>query len=204
MEASLIHVWQDFSVQGHKDWSFRIKIYLKAHHYRMWEVIENCPIIIYEQVTTTTKELSDITQQQKPKDPSEYSTDDRKVVGLGDFAKWIISSTVKGVYLAKIRNLETAKEMWDALKAISQGLEEMIENKLAMACNKLDDFKMLHEESIEQMINWFVEITLEIASINADKYTLRELNQKWFGLYPWIGMSLQTCIPTELTSTDWL
>lgn len=68
--------------------------------------------------------------------------------------------------------------MWDTLKATSQGSEEMLENKLSIACNKLDNFKMLHKESIEQMKNMYIEITLEINAIKPDKYKQRELNQK--------------------------
>lgn len=105
-------------------------------------------------------------------------SEERKIVGLDNFAKGLISSTVKGVHLAKIRKLNTAKEMWDTLKAISQGTEEMLENKLSMACNKLNDFKMLQGETIEHMKNRFIDITLEITAIKADKYNQCELNQK--------------------------
>lgn len=54
----------------------------------------------------------------------------------------------------------------------------MRENKLSNACNKLDDFKMKHKETIEQMKNHFIEILLEINAIRPDKYTQSELNRK--------------------------
>lgn len=40
MEATLVRVRQDFSIQG-CDWSFKIRKCLQAHHTFMWEVIEN-------------------------------------------------------------------------------------------------------------------------------------------------------------------
>lgn len=149
MEASLVRACEDFSIQGYEDWSFRIKICLQAHHYLMWDVIENGPSpILGKKLEITRTSPGKPTYKQKPKDPHDYTSEERKIVGLNNFAKCLISSMVKGVYLAKIRSLNTAKEIWDTLKAVSQGSEEMLENKLSMACNKLDDFKMLYGKTI--------------------------------------------------------
>lgn len=105
--------------------------------------------ILSKKIKITGTNPGQPTYKQEPKYPRDYTSEDRKISGLDNFAKGLISSTVRGVHFPKIRNLKTAKEMWDTLKTVSQGSEEMMENKLSMACNKLDDFKMLHGETIE-------------------------------------------------------
>lgn len=92
--------------------------------------------------------------------------------------KGLILSTVKGIYLAIIRNLETIIEMWDTLKAFILGSKEMKKNKLYIACNKFDDFKMLPRETIEGMKICFTKIFLEIDAIKLNKYTQHEKNLK--------------------------
>lgn len=93
---------------------------LQAHHFLMWDVIENGPSpIIGERLVIAGTSLGKATLVPQPKDPSEYTSEDRKIAGLDNFTKGVISCTIKGVYLAKIRQLNIAKEMWDTLKAIS-------------------------------------------------------------------------------------
>lgn len=152
---------------------------LQARHIRMWDIIENGPSLIYgEKVQIEGESPGEATFKQVVKSPRKYTAEERLEASLDNYAKALISSTVKGVHLAKIRNLQTAKEMWDTLKSLSIGSEESQENKLSMACNNFNEFKMLPGETVEQMRDRFMKITLEIAAIKKDKFTQRELNLK--------------------------
>lgn len=114
MESSLYCVCEDFSIQGYKDWSFRIKMCLQAHHVLMWDMIEKGSTPIY-----WAFDITDSTYVPKVKDPHKYTTKEKKKASLDSYAKGLISSTVKVVHLVKIRDLDTAKEMWDTLKALN-------------------------------------------------------------------------------------
>lgn len=142
----------------------------------IWEVIEKGPTPIYEAFNTIV--ITDSTYVPKIKDSHKYTTGERKEASLDNYVKGLISSTVKGVHLEKIRVLDTAKEMWDTLKAPSLESEEMMENKFSMVCNKFDEFKMQPGETIDHMKTWFLEITIEISTLKKYKYTQREMNLK--------------------------
>lgn len=53
----------------------------------------------------------------------------------------------------------------------------MRENKLSMACNKFDEFKMFSEESVEAMMIRFTKI-LEVVAIYKNKFKQQEKNLK--------------------------
>lgn len=118
----------------------------------MWDFIENGLTPTY----TDAHEIEGTdpgkaTYVKKPKTPRDYTTKQRREVGLDGYVKCVIFSNVKGIYLAQIRHINSPKEMWDTVKSLSEVSEEIKESKLSIACNKFDDFTMLHSETIEMI-----------------------------------------------------
>ena len=68
--------------------------------------------------------------------------------------------------------------MWDVLKEISLGSDIIQENKLSIACNKFEEFKIKSRETIAQMKNRFTEVLIEIDMIDKNKYSQQEKNLK--------------------------
>lgn len=90
-----------------------ISMCIQAHHILVWDVIENGPTPIYDvnaiEVEGTSPGAAMYTR--KFKNSRDYTTKERKETSLDNVAKGLISSTVKGVHLAKIRHLATIKEI---------------------------------------------------------------------------------------------
>ncbi|XP_057770892.1 uncharacterized protein LOC130990684 [Salvia miltiorrhiza] len=168
-----------FTVENYHIWKFRVRSYLKAQHCKMWEIITDGPIIIW----TIEKKVSlDITKdpydETTVKSKSEFTTEERKLDELDDHAKNIISSTVPDKHIAKLMRCDTAKEMWETLKRVCVGSEEILENKLSIACQKFDSFKMLKNESVDEMEYKFNQLLNKIQSMSKDKYNQRDINLK--------------------------
>lgn len=89
MEATLVRVFEEFSIQGYEDWSYRVHICLQAHPILMWDVVENDPTLIYYAKTIVVEGTSpgDAMYAKKLKNPQDYTIEERKEPDLDKFVK---------------------------------------------------------------------------------------------------------------------
>lgn len=64
-----------------------------------------------------------------PKQKTQWTDEDRRLVSLDKQAKIIISMALPDEVFESIRLCKTAKEMWDALKNIYIGTPDVVHNR---------------------------------------------------------------------------
>ncbi|MDQ9781213.1 hypothetical protein, partial [Serratia marcescens] len=105
----------------------------------MWYVITDGPMEIMKAVPPTTPG-GETTYVKKPR--HEWTTEDKKKNNLDCVAKDIFYRTVGKNLFHKIKNCETAKEIWEMLIMLHGGSETTKENKLMVANQKYEQIKM--------------------------------------------------------------
>ncbi|KAL6552551.1 hypothetical protein OROHE_007915 [Orobanche hederae] len=134
----------------------------------------------------TPEEIAAVKPAKIPKKRTEMSSDDRKPANLDNRARDILYQNLDKATMVKIKNCKNAKEIWDTLAIMCEGTELIKENKLTIATQKFDNFKMKTGETVDQVDARFTEIINEINSLGKTYgnremglKVLRSLNREW-------------------------
>ncbi|KAL6560481.1 hypothetical protein OROGR_004040 [Orobanche gracilis] len=161
-----------FCVGEYDIWKIRMQTHLSSVHDDMWTIIEEGPFIFLKD---NSAEAIAVGEPEKiPKKRSEMSVDERKLVNLDNRAKDVLYQTFDKPNMVKVKNCKNAKEIWDTLALMCEGAELIKENKLSIATQKFDNFKMNAGESIDQVDSRFTEIVNEMNSLGKS-YGNREM-----------------------------
>ncbi|GAB2292592.1 hypothetical protein Dimus_038213 [Dionaea muscipula] len=152
-----------FSLDKFDEWKMRMQAHLAATHEDMIEVIEEGPLTIMKANTDATT-CAEVPMVPKPR--SQWTAEEKKKHNLDNVAKDIILKTLDSNMFLKIKTCTTAKEIWDKLILICQGTEAIKDNKLTVAIQKFESFKMKHGEYIEEMDSRFTAIIDELTMLN--------------------------------------
>ncbi|KAH6784290.1 hypothetical protein C2S52_009249 [Perilla frutescens var. hirtella] len=143
-----------FSVENYDNWSRRMKAHLCSIHENMWEIIKEGPIII---MMDNDAHIVDINQPARiPKSTNLLTNEDR---------------------MKDTKNCATAKEIWDLLADLCRESEAIKGNKLQLAVDKYESFKMQTEESISSLETRFLGIISEMNNLGRS-YPNSEMNSK--------------------------
>ncbi|KAL6526730.1 hypothetical protein OROGR_015820 [Orobanche gracilis] len=151
------------SVDEYHICKIRMQAHLSSVHDDMWTIIEEGPFIFMKD--NSAEAIAAGGPEKIPKIRIEMSVEEKKLVNLDNRAKDILYHTLDKPNLVKIKNCKNSKEIWDTLALMCEGTELIKENKLSVATQKFDNFKMKAGESIDQIIQDFTEIVNEINSL---------------------------------------
>ncbi|KAL6552522.1 hypothetical protein OROHE_007902 [Orobanche hederae] len=161
-----------------------MQAHLSSIHDDMWTIIEEGPFIFLKD--NTPEEIAAVKPAKIPKKRTEMSSDDRKPANLDNRARDILYQNLDKATMVKIKNCKNAKEIWDTLAIMCEGTELIKENKLTIATQKFDNFKMKTGETVDQVDARFTEIINEINSLGKTYgnremglKVLRSLNREW-------------------------
>ncbi|KAL6563479.1 hypothetical protein OROGR_002438 [Orobanche gracilis] len=149
-----------FSVDEYDLWKIRMQAHLSSVHDDMWTIIEEGPFIFMKD--NTAEDIAAGEPEKIPRKRSEMNPDERKLANLDNRARDILYQTMDKATMVKIKNCRNAKEIWDTSAIMCEGTELIKENKLSIATQKFDNFKMKTGESIDQVDTRFTEIVNEI------------------------------------------
>ncbi|XP_031095135.1 uncharacterized protein LOC115999425 [Ipomoea triloba] len=152
-----------------------MQVHLSALRDEMWEVISNGPVEILN--ANTAFVLSPDAPQYIQKRKPEWTSNDRIRNNLNNIAKDILFKAVDDTIFPKIRKCKTAKEIWEALIKIGEGDEQEKDNKLTIVMKKFEDFKILSNESIADMVARMIKILGEI-NVLGKTITQKEISLK--------------------------
>ncbi|KAL6553645.1 hypothetical protein OROGR_007487 [Orobanche gracilis] len=164
-----------FSVGEYDIWKIRMQAYLSSVYDDMWMIIEEGPFIFLKDNSAEAIAVGE--PGRIPKKRSEMSVDERKFVNLDNRAKDVMYQTLDKPNMVKVKNCKNAKEIWDTLALMCEDTELIKKNKLSIATQKFDNFKMKTGESIDQVDARFTEIVNEINSLGK-AYGNREMALK--------------------------
>ncbi|KAL6585910.1 hypothetical protein OROMI_002554 [Orobanche minor] len=90
----------------------------------------------------TTEGVAAGEPEKIPNRRNEMSSEERKLANLDNRARDILYQTMDKATMLKIKNCNNAKEVWDTLAVMCEGTELIKENKLSIATQKFDNFKI--------------------------------------------------------------
>lgn len=164
-----------FSKEDFDDWKIRMKAHLAALDDDMWFVISDGPIKIMK--INTAAAISEGASQMTEKPRYEWTSEDKKKANLDNVAKDILYKTLDKHTFSKIKMCDSAKEIWEKLIQICEGNDQTKENKLSVAVQKFENFKMKAGENLTEFDERFTGIINEL-SILGREYSNRDIAMK--------------------------
>ncbi|KAL8456771.1 hypothetical protein ACS0TY_034860 [Phlomoides rotata] len=164
-----------FLAEDYDDWKIRMQAHLSSMNDEIWPVIEDGPLVIMKSNTSNAQTAE--TVQIIPKPKNEWIEEDKRRNNLDNVAKNTIYHTLDKIVFSKIKQCKTAKEIWEKLEMMCEGTDQIKENKLMIAVQKFENFKMKPGETLEKFDSRFTEILNEMESLDKH-YSQREKNLK--------------------------
>ena len=166
-----------FSMEQFDTWKTRMSAYLASIHDEMQDVITTGPIIPKKLNPAYNLTTADTTPRFLDKSKEEYEGDDRKRANLDAVCKNLFFQSLGDVMFHRVKNCQTAKEIWDSVCTICEGSEKIRKSKLDMFITRFKTTKMKEGETVENYEIWLSKLLNDIIALD---YVLEpeELNYK--------------------------
>ncbi|VFQ89750.1 unnamed protein product [Cuscuta campestris] len=171
---------------GYDDWKIIMEAHLYALHDCMWMVLEDGPLKIQMENRERDPKNPDVVQYI-PKPKEKWDDRDCKKHNMDNVAKGAIFKTLDPITFSKIKHLKTAMEIWQGLRKLCEGSEDLRKQKIEVLLEKFKSFKMLPEESFDLLDERFHKILNDLASLNhvlspkeKNVRLLRSLPAEWY------------------------
>ncbi|KAK1351511.1 hypothetical protein POM88_054198 [Heracleum sosnowskyi] len=141
-----------FSKEHYPMWKKKMLLFLKVANPKYIDVLKNgpkVPMIVEEEITVdnvVTKVAS-----MYPKDPKEYTPDEKEDVTLDSCLQLILIDCLDPIMHNHVLNCDTAKHIWDTIEIINEGTEEVRENMLEILTSQYEHFRSNPGEGISQV-----------------------------------------------------
>ena len=159
------------SLPNYDEWKIRMQVHLAAMTNEMWDVIQYGPIIIQKENPEHAHDPN--APRFLPKDRAEWNTEDRRRSNLDNQANDVLYRSLDQPMFCKIKLCKSAKEIWDNVTALCEGSQGIKENKLDLAVQKFDNFKMKDGETLDQLDARFTGIINELTNLGRIYTNLR-------------------------------
>src|SRR6266566_103778 len=137
-------------------WRDRMKIRLQAINIDLWNIVENGYTV------------------QHPEDP----TFDEDVILLDAQAKDIISDSISRDIFIRFRKLDTAKQLWDAIKNVHEEFIARTDHHTDMLRKMFAGFRSLRRESAMELTDRLTNIVERLSQQEVTDITDREVTNK--------------------------
>src|SRR3990170_3092207 len=134
-----------------------MKIRLRAIDDDMWNVVHIGFIVVIPQAPTD---------------------EEKKLIQLDAQAKDEIGDHLSRAQFLRYRRCETAKELWDVLKKINEGVPTQKEARIDTLRAKFNRFKRIGNESCQQTFDHLSDIANELQGLGAKDITDHEIVKK--------------------------
>ena len=162
-----------FDGSNYHSWKKKMTIFIQAYNIKLWKVIVLGPKIPKNE-DGTIKEYKD------------FKDEDWKSLKLSSTATQLLYCALSSEEFNRISSCESAKEIWEMLEVTHEGTTQVKETKVNMLLHDYELFTMRKDESINNMLDRFAEITNGLASFGRPisssdrvKKILRSLPQEW-------------------------
>ena len=115
--------------------------------------------------TATPSEKNEVVIVRKPKDRSEWTSEEAKRFRLDGQARNIIIRSTPDSIQCKLWGAKTAKEAWKMVQDLCAGSEKTKENKLEVLKLRFQNFKQGPTESLEELDFRFTTLISEMAAL---------------------------------------
>ena len=126
-----------------------MRLFLESQDTEFWNIVENGPF-------TPMVTNNDGTEAVKEKEL--WTTDEKHKVLLNSKSIFFLTCALSRSEYDKIAGCDTAMQIWDTLKTTHEGTNQVEEAKINILVHKYEIFKMIEDESIDEMISRFTVI----------------------------------------------
>ena len=127
-----------FDGRNYTFWKFKMEVFIKAHGYKLWNIIERENIIPKDEIGF-------------PKTEDEYNDEDYVMLELNYKAVLMIQCALSQTIFFRVSHLKSAKEMWDALQIAHEGTTGAKDRRVEMLVEEFHKFEILKDERIRDM-----------------------------------------------------
>ena len=89
---------------------------------------------------------------------NQWTNQHKAKVQMNAKAKNLLTCALSRSEYDKIISCDSAKEIWDSLKVLHEGTDQVKETKISMLVHQYEMFKMLEYENIDKMTTRFMHI----------------------------------------------
>ncbi|KAH9679831.1 hypothetical protein KPL71_026290 [Citrus sinensis] len=158
-------------------WKTRMRIYLQALDYEIWEVVCDGPFM-----PTFKNEVGD----DIPKPSSQWSELEKRKMSLNSKAMNALFCALDKKEFHRVSSCESAQEIWNKLEVVYEGTNQVKESKISRYTRQYELFQMEQNENVYSMYNRFTDIVNTLGALgktfsNSEKVKkiIRSLPKEW-------------------------
>ncbi|KAH9698219.1 hypothetical protein KPL71_023937 [Citrus sinensis] len=158
-------------------WKTRMRIYLQALDYEIWEVVYDGPFM-----PLTKNEVG----EDIPKPSREWNELEKRKVSLNSKAINALFCALDKKEFHRVSSCESANEIWHKLEVVYEGTNQVKESKISRYTRQDELFQMEQNESVYSMYTRFTDIVNTLGTLgkifsNSEKVKkiIRSLPKEW-------------------------
>ncbi|KAH9781517.1 hypothetical protein KPL71_008504 [Citrus sinensis] len=158
-------------------WKTRMKIYLQALNYEIWEVVCDGPFMPM---------FKDEVGDAIPKPSSQWSELEKRKMSLNSKAMNALFCALDKKEFHRVSSCESAQEIWNKLEVVYEGTNQVKESKISRYTRQYELFQMEQNESVYSMYTRFTDIVNTLGVLgktfsNSEKVKkiIRSLPKEW-------------------------
>ena len=161
-----------FDKKNHGLWKKKM-MFLQVANPKYLSVLKNCPKI----------PMVIVPARAYPKDPADYTPDEKEYAYLDINLQLILVESLDPIMYNHVVNCKDAKHIWDTIKTINEGTEEVKENRLEILTSEYEHFKSASGEGISEVFERYNKLINKM-NLQGKFYTHKEINRKFLLTLP--------------------
>ncbi|KAD7477748.1 hypothetical protein E3N88_00884 [Mikania micrantha] len=122
-----------FTPEDFDTWKVRMEGFIRNQDFKLWKSVLEGPYV-------PTIAAAGAGGPAVPKDPSMYSDEDYKKMEVDSKALWLIQMSIPNSIIHAFKKCKSAQELWNSLKQMYEGSDDVKENKKDMLKQKFENF----------------------------------------------------------------
>ncbi|KAH9754083.1 hypothetical protein KPL71_015319 [Citrus sinensis] len=158
-------------------WKTRMRIYLQALDYEIWEIVNDGPFM----PLTKNKVGEDI-----PKPSRDWNEFEKRKASLNSKAMNALFCALDKKEFHRVSSCESANEIWHKLEVVYEGTNQVKESKISRYTRQYELFQMEQNENVYSMYTRFTDIVNTLGALgktfsNSEKVKkiIRSLLKEW-------------------------
>ena len=172
-----------FDKENYGLWKKKMMLFLQVANPKCFGVLKNGRKISMVLEPESIENGVVVTARTYPKDPTLYTTDKREDASLDINVQLILVESLYAIMYNHVVNCKDAKHIWETIKTINEGTEEVRENRLEILTSEYEHFKSTPEEGISEVFERYNKLINKL-NLQGKFYTQKEINKKFLLTLP--------------------
>ncbi|KAH9767789.1 hypothetical protein KPL71_011399 [Citrus sinensis] len=158
-------------------WKTRMRIYLQALDYEIWEIVNDGPFM-----PLTKNEVG----EDIPKSSRDWNEFEKRKASLNSKAMNALFCALDKKEFHRVSSCESANEIWHKLEVVYEGTNQVKESKISRYTRQYELFQMEQNENVYSMYTRFTDIVNTLGALgktfsNSEKVKkiIRSLPKEW-------------------------